>query len=103
MRVADGVRMLYPHDLRDGEHGFTVVSCIGTQVLAVLDGDDEVDYVLDLGTLKGRRITLGPFASPAAAFQNEVGRQVRCQRGWTGPDGPLPNRTCSLSEHPALQ
>lgn len=72
MRVADGVRMLYPHDLRDGEHGLTVVSCVGTQVLAVLDGADEVDYVLDLGTLKGRRITLGPFASPVAAFQNAL-------------------------------
>lgn len=72
MRVANGVRMLYPHDLRDGEHGFTVVSCVGTQVLAVLDGDDEVDYVLDLGTVKGRRLTLGPFTSPAAAFQNSL-------------------------------
>ena len=72
LRVANGVRMLYPHDLRDGEHGFTVVSCVGTQALAVLDGDDEVDYVLDLGTLKGRRITLGPFTSPAAAFQNSL-------------------------------
>lgn len=72
MRVADGVRMLYPHDLRDGEHGFTVVSCIGTQVLAVLDGDDEVNYVLDLGALKSRRITFGPFASPTAALQNSL-------------------------------
>jgi hypothetical protein len=72
MRVADGVRMLYPHDLRAGEHGFTVVSCIGTQVLAVLDGDDEVNYVLDLGTLKGRRITLGRFASRVAVFQNSL-------------------------------
>lgn len=72
MRAAGGVRMLYPHNLRDGEHGFAVVSCVGTQVLAVLDGDDEVDYVLDLGTLKGRRITLGPFASPVAAFQNSL-------------------------------
>jgi hypothetical protein len=41
-------------------------------VLAVLDGDDEVDYVLDLGTLKGRRITLGPFTPPAAAVQNAL-------------------------------
>jgi len=72
LRVATGARTLYPHDLRDGEHGFTVVSCVGTQVLAVLDGDDEVDYVLDLGTLKGCRITLGPFTSPAAAFQNSL-------------------------------
>lgn len=67
-----GIRMLYPHDLRDGEHGFAVVSCVGTQVLAVLGGDDEVDYVLDLGALRGRRITLGPFASPAVAVQNSL-------------------------------
>jgi len=72
LRVAGPVRVLYPHDLREGEHGFTVVSCVGTQVLAALDGDDEVDYVLDLGALKGRRITLGPFSSPAAAVQNSL-------------------------------
>ncbi|UJW32659.1 DUF2797 domain-containing protein [Saccharothrix sp. AJ9571] len=76
MRVAGGVRVLYPHDLGGGEHGFTVVSCVGTQVLAVLDGDvegaDGVDYVLDLGTLKGRRITLGPFTSPVVAFQDSL-------------------------------
>jgi hypothetical protein len=34
---------------------------------------------------------------------NEVGRRAWCQRGWTRPDDPLPNRTGSLSEHPALQ
>jgi hypothetical protein len=72
MRVAKGIRMLYPHDLRENEHGFTVVSSVGTQVLAVLGGDDDVDYVLDLGTLKGRRITLGPFASPAVAVQSSL-------------------------------
>jgi hypothetical protein len=72
MRVANGVRMLYPHNPRADEHGFTVVSCVGTQVLAVLDGDDDVDYVLDLGTLKGRRITLGPFSSTAATVQSSL-------------------------------
>ena len=72
MRVAKGVRMLYPHDLREDEHGFTIVSCVGTQVLATLDGDDGLDYVLDLGTLKGRRITFGPFSSPATAVQSSL-------------------------------
>lgn len=72
MRVTGGVRMLYPHDLREDQHGFAVVSCVGTQVLAILGGDDDVDYVLDLGTLKGRRITLGPYASPAAAVQSSL-------------------------------
>lgn len=76
MRVASGPRVLYPHDLREGEHGFTVVSCIGTQVLAVLgsesEPDDQIDYVLDLGALKGRRITFGAFASPDAAVQSSL-------------------------------
>jgi hypothetical protein len=72
MRVAGANRVAYPHDLREGSHGFTVVSCVGTQVLAALGGGDEVEYVLDLGALKGRRITLGPFTSPTAAFQNSL-------------------------------
>jgi hypothetical protein len=72
MRIASGVRVLYPHDLREGEHGFTPISCVGSQVLAVLGSGDDVDYVLDLGALKGRRITLGPFVSPAAAVQTSL-------------------------------
>jgi hypothetical protein len=72
LRVAGRVRVVYPHDLREAEHGFTVVSCVGTQVLAVLDGDEEVEFVLDLGALKGRRIALGPFASPAVAIQDSL-------------------------------
>lgn len=72
MRVASGTRVQYPHDLREGGHGVTVGSCIGTQVLAVLGGEDPVDYVLDLGILKGCRITLGPFASPVAAVQSAL-------------------------------
>jgi hypothetical protein len=72
LRVTGGVRVLYPHDLREGEHGFTIVSCIGTQVLASPGGDDQVGHVLDLGVLKGRRITLGPFASPTAAVQSSL-------------------------------
>ncbi|GAA3012900.1 DUF2797 domain-containing protein [Actinokineospora diospyrosa] len=72
LRAAGRSRALYPHDLQDGEHGVTVTSCIGTQVLTTLSGDDEMDYVLDLGTLKGRRITLGPFTSPTAAVQGSL-------------------------------
>jgi hypothetical protein len=64
-----GERALYPHDLREGEHGFTPLSCIGSSVLAVLDGEDAMAYLLDLGVLKGRRIALGPFSSPEAATQ----------------------------------
>lgn len=69
LRHADGARMLYPHEVNEGEHGFTPLSCIGSQVLVVLDSDD-LGYLLDLGTLKGRRITLGgAFTSPGAAVQ----------------------------------
>ncbi|MFD6245468.1 DUF2797 domain-containing protein [Streptomyces roseolus] len=65
-------RALYPHDLRDGEHGLTVLACVGSQGLATLDGDD-LPYLLDLGVLKGHRITLGPqFSSPAAAVQSAL-------------------------------
>lgn len=63
---------LYPHDLREGKHGFTPVSCVGSQVLAVLDHNDAMGYLLDLGALKGRRITLGPFSSPSAAIQTSL-------------------------------
>ncbi|WP_330335593.1 DUF2797 domain-containing protein (plasmid) [Streptomyces sp. NBC_00536] len=69
LRTPDTERVLYPHDLREGEHGFTPRSCIGTQVLAVLENDDETGYLLDLGALKGRRIVLGPFTSPGTAVQ----------------------------------
>ncbi|MFJ4866552.1 hypothetical protein [Streptomyces sp. NPDC088748] len=69
LRTADTERVLYPHDLREGEHGFTPRSCIGTQVLAVLESDDEAGYLLDLGALKGWRIILGPFSSPGTAVQ----------------------------------
>ncbi|WP_158894039.1 DUF2797 domain-containing protein [Amycolatopsis anabasis] len=72
LRAASGARMVYPHDLRDGAHGFAVMSCVGTQVLALLDRDEEVGYVLDLQALKGRRITFGPFSSPAVAVQDSL-------------------------------
>ncbi|GGN24114.1 hypothetical protein GCM10011609_77410 [Lentzea pudingi] len=71
LRAPGATRMLYPHDLREGEHGFTVLSCVGTQVLARLPASD-IDYVLDLGALKGRRITFGNFTSAAEAFQDSL-------------------------------
>ncbi|MGW7433257.1 DUF2797 domain-containing protein [Streptomyces sp. NPDC054861] len=69
LRTPCGHRVLYPHNPREGEHGFTPLSCVGTQVLASLDSDPDVGYVLDLGALKGRRLAFGPFASPATAVQ----------------------------------
>ncbi|QYX76474.1 DUF2797 domain-containing protein [Streptomyces akebiae] len=71
LRAPGAARVLYPHDLREGEHGFTPVSCVGSQVLATLDNDD-VGYLLDLGTLKGRRIMLGSFSSPGTAVQSAL-------------------------------
>jgi hypothetical protein len=72
LRDAGSSRVLYPHDLRAGEHGFTLVSCIGSQFLAVQEKDSEMSYVLDLGALKGCRITIGDFHSPGAAVQSSL-------------------------------
>lgn len=68
----DAERALYPHDVRTGEHGFTPIACIGSQVLAALDDADELRYLLDLGALKGRRLTFGTYASPSAAVQSSL-------------------------------
>ncbi|MGW7261202.1 hypothetical protein [Streptomyces sp. NPDC054834] len=66
-------RALYPHDPSEGEHGLTILSCIGSQVLASLDSDGELPYLLDLGALKSRRITLGAtFSSPPGAVQSAL-------------------------------
>ncbi|GAA3388842.1 DUF2797 domain-containing protein [Streptomyces roseoviridis] len=72
LRSPDTEFGLYPHDPREGEHGLTVLACVGSQVLATLDGDD-LPYLLDLGVLKGHRINLGPqFSSPATAVQSAL-------------------------------
>lgn len=72
LRTADTRRTLYPHDPRDGEHGLQTLACLGTQVLAALTDDEPPTHLLDLGTLKGRRITLGPFHSPSTAVQSPL-------------------------------
>lgn len=73
LRAPETVRALYPHDPREGEHGLTVLACIGSQALASLDSDGELSYLLDLGALKGCRITLGAsFSSPPAAVQSAL-------------------------------
>ncbi|MER6952560.1 DUF2797 domain-containing protein [Streptomyces sp. NPDC000618] len=71
LRTADSERALYPHDPRQGEHGLRPISCVGSQVLALVD-NDEMAYVLDLGALKGRLITLGEFSSPSTAVQSAL-------------------------------
>jgi hypothetical protein len=72
LRTPDGERTLYPHDLREGEHGFTPLSCLGSQASAVLDNDEGMAYLLDLGVLKGCRIILGAFSSPGTAVQSAL-------------------------------
>ncbi|MFG2593923.1 DUF2797 domain-containing protein [Streptomyces sp. NPDC048438] len=74
LRMPETGRALYPHDPRSGEHGLTVLSCLGSQILATLDGDaEQLPYLLDLGTLKGRRIVLGAkFSSPPSAVQSAL-------------------------------
>ncbi|MBL7489736.1 DUF2797 domain-containing protein [Frankia sp. AgB1.9] len=67
-----GERMIYPHDLRDGEHGFQVDSCSGSQALVRLNPADDVRYLLDLSILKGHRVLFGSYASPAISLQGSL-------------------------------
>ncbi|MFE9367833.1 DUF2797 domain-containing protein [Streptomyces sp. NPDC006978] len=74
LRTPEVGRALYPHDPRSGEHGLTVLSCLGSQVLATANGEaEQAPYLLDLGTLKGQRLVLGAqFSSPPAAVQSAL-------------------------------
>jgi hypothetical protein len=67
-----GERLAYPHDLREGEHGFQVESCSGSHALVRLTPDDDVRYVLDLNALKGRRVLIGSYTSPTMPLQGSL-------------------------------
>ena len=67
-----GERLAYPHDLREGEHGFEVESCLGSHALVRLAPDDDARYVLDLSALKGRRVLIGSYTSPAMPLQGSL-------------------------------
>jgi len=67
-----GERLAYPHDLREGEHGFHVESCSGSHALVRLAPDDDARYVLDLSALNGRRVLVGRYASPAMPLQGSL-------------------------------
>jgi len=67
-----GERLAYRHDLREGEHGFQVESCSGSCALVRLTPGDDVRYVLDLSVLKGRRVLIGSYTSPAAPLQGSL-------------------------------
>ncbi|MEU6997287.1 DUF2797 domain-containing protein [Nonomuraea sp. NPDC046570] len=63
----------YPHDLQAGEHGFHVDACAGPAVLArTQPSDDATRFVIDLGGLKGLRITTGDFVSPESMTQSAL-------------------------------
>jgi hypothetical protein len=72
LRAPANERALYPHDPREGEHGFTALACIGSHILAAFSADESIAYLLDLGVLKGRRIVLGSFNSPGTAVQSPL-------------------------------
>jgi hypothetical protein len=67
-----GERVAYPHDLREGEHGFYVDSCSGSHALVRLAPEDDARYVLDLNALKGRRVLIGNYTSPAMNLQGSL-------------------------------
>ncbi|SEF55372.1 Protein of unknown function [Nonomuraea solani] len=66
-------RAIYPHDLRTGEHGFSIEACSGSHVMARLSsGADDIPYVLDLNTLKGHRVLIGNYTSPRTTVQGSL-------------------------------
>jgi hypothetical protein len=63
----------YPHPLATGEHGWDIEACAGPAALARTEpGEDAVRFLVDLGELKGRRVLLGAFSSPAAEVQEAM-------------------------------
>jgi hypothetical protein len=64
-------RVIYPHDLRQGTHGFHIESCLGSTVLACLTANsDPTKYIVDLSVMKGRRVLTGDFTSPLTTSQS---------------------------------
>ena len=66
---ATDARSPYPHDLREGQHGFTIKACAGSVALISIAGHHATQYVIDLSRLEGRRVTFGDYASPPASIQ----------------------------------
>lgn len=67
----DGTRYAYPQPLDSGTHGLQLVSLLGSCALVRLDGSD-ADFLVDLGQLKARIITLGSFSSEAPILQERL-------------------------------
>lgn len=71
-RLCSGTaRHAYPHTLASGQHGFTIRSICGSFVLAALD-DADLEFVVDLGQLKGRTIEVGHYTSEVPAVQEAL-------------------------------
>lgn len=71
-RLCSGsARHAYPYGLASGRHGFTIRSVSGSFVLAGLDGCD-LEFVVDLGQLKGRTIELGEYSTEVPAVQESL-------------------------------
>jgi hypothetical protein len=68
---SEGRRHLYPHALAAGSHGFTITSLCGSFALAAIDGTG-LEFVVDLGRLKGRSIELGQYSSEVPAVQEAL-------------------------------
>ncbi|TLM74632.1 DUF2797 domain-containing protein [Pseudarthrobacter sp. NamB4] len=68
---SETARHAYPHSLESDAHGFTIRSVCGSFALASLDGAD-LEFVVDLGRLKGRTIELGDHRSDVPAVQEAL-------------------------------
>ena len=68
---APAARHAYPHELGTGAHGFRIDSLSGSVALARLDGAD-LEFVVNLGQLKARTITLGDHGSGVPAVQEAL-------------------------------
>jgi hypothetical protein len=64
---------VYEHEVQAGEHGLYFEGCCGqTALVHAEESEDPVRYLIDLGKLKGLRITAGQFSSPGSAVQNAL-------------------------------
>lgn len=66
-----GPRIAYPQPLGSGRHGMRLDSMLGANALVSLD-DAEAAFVVDLGGLKGHRITFGAFTTDVPALQESL-------------------------------
>ncbi|MFF2316285.1 DUF2797 domain-containing protein [Arthrobacter sp. NPDC058097] len=64
-------RHAYPHGMDGGSHGFTLRSLCGSHGLVSLDGS-ELDFVVNLGLLKGRLVEPGEHTSQVPAVQEAL-------------------------------